>query len=117
MVEMWWEKYGKSCVEDFRRIAACGADITGCCYKILIEPEIEIMGEEGLEEDKYAYTRYLSAKTDYPNQNRITNRIEENADGNSKEELLEEYKDRWTAARSEFREKYIAEINKDEEIK
>ncbi len=110
-----WEKYGKSCVEDFRRIAACGADITGCCYKILIEPEIEIMGEEGLEEDKYAYTRYLSAKTDYPNQNRITNRIEENADGNSKEELLEEYKDRWTAARSEFREKYIAEINKDEE--
>lgn len=109
-----WEKYGKSCVEDFRRIAACGADITGCCYKILIEPEIEIMGEEGLEEDKYAYTRYLSAKTDYPNQNRITNRIEENADGNSKEELLEEYKDRWTAVRSEFREKYIVEIHKDE---
>lgn len=110
-----WEKYGKSCVGDFRQIAVCGADITGCCYKILIEPEIERMGENGSEEDKYSYTRYLSAKTDYPNQNMITKKIEENADGTSEEELLEEYKDKWISVRSEFREKYIVEINKDEE--
>ena len=74
-----WEEFGEDYLEELALAVECDAHVAGKYYKILIEPELDAMEENGSQEEKKQRHQFAKTQADYPKQNEVTKMCDEDS--------------------------------------